>query len=60
MSEETGRIIAEAMRTSRDSALDAAIEICEEFARTGHNAACCVKALRDFKSMLPSAPNKGN
>lgn len=54
------RIIAEAIRLARDNALDAAIQICEEFAKTGDNAACCVRALRDLKDMLPRPPSAGN
>jgi hypothetical protein len=56
----TDRIIAEAMRTSRDNALDAAIELCEEFAAAGHNAACCVRALKDLKAMMPAPPSAQN
>lgn len=53
------RIIAEAIRLARDDALDAAIQVCEEFAKTGHNAECCVRALRDLKDMLPRPPSSG-
>lgn len=60
MSEASDRIVAEAMRQSRNIALDAAIEICEMFAATGHSAACCVKAIRDLKEMMPPPPSAGH
>jgi hypothetical protein len=56
----TRRIVNEAMRLSRDNALDAAAEICDEYAKTGHGAECCARAIRLLKDMLPAAPSKGN
>lgn len=52
MTESLDRIVLQAMRQSRDSALDAAAELCDAFAATGHDAACCAKAIRDMKRML--------
>lgn len=56
MDEVTQRIIVQVLRESRDSTLTTAIELCEEFARTGHGAACCAKALRDLRDALPPVP----
>lgn len=48
----TSRIIKEAMEASRNNTLDCAIEICDELARTGHGAECCLKALRYMRDIL--------
>lgn len=50
-----GDIIDMAIRTSRDNSLTAAIEVCQVLAdESGHNAACCVKALKDFRDTISS------
>ncbi len=63
MSEAANRIMSEAMRQARNNAFDACIELCKEFARTGHDAACCVRALTDLKDSMNDVapqPSKGN
>jgi hypothetical protein len=60
MSDAMERIIADAMCKSRDYAFDAAIELCEALASEGHNAECCVTALRKFKERMPRPPSDAN
>jgi hypothetical protein len=57
---ERERIIAKYIRTARNDALDAAIEICDLFASTGHSAECCAAAIRDLKEKLPKPPSDQN
>lgn len=54
------KVIAQAIRLARDNALDAAIDICEQFAMVGGSPANCVRAIRDLKEMLPRPPSEGN
>lgn len=54
------RAVCEALRQGRDMALTAAIEVCEEFAKSGHSAECCVRALRNLREALPRPPSEGN
>jgi len=49
------RMILNVMRTSRQEALDGAIEICEGLAEGGHDATCCAQALRDLQKRLNHA-----
>lgn len=60
LTEEFRRMLLQASRQSRNDTLDAAIEVCEAFARTGHSAECCVQALKDLKSMMPAPPDQQN
>lgn len=42
--------LARAMRTARNSAFEAAIEICEDLAKTGGCATCCAIAIRRMQN----------
>jgi hypothetical protein len=55
MANDRADTYAEGLRTVRDSALDAAIEVCEVFAKEGGSASQCVAALRDLKNSMPLA-----
>ena len=47
------QIVSDAILTSRNSALDAAIEICELVMEQGGGAAQCVVSLRRLRITLP-------
>lgn len=46
------KLIFAAIRDARNNALDAAISLAEEFARTGESVDSYLRALRDLKEML--------
>jgi hypothetical protein len=60
LSDGTMRLITQAIRETRNETLDAVIELCEDFERTGESLAATIRALRDLKTMLPAPPKEGN
>lgn len=61
--DEKLRIATEAVRATRNATLDAAIGVCQEFARGNGSAEQCVAALLDLKGMMNSVappPSEAN
>ena len=50
MPDNTDKIIKEAMRTSRDLAMQGAIELCEMVVESGGCARCCVEQLKLYRT----------
>lgn len=50
--EKMNQIVADALRTARNDALEYAAEICDEVFKLGHDAKVCAMTIRGMKNKL--------